>query len=381
MNQKLEYHKSESATREHAEVGSSSAKGFLSCVDYCREQRPKPPHPVTVEGSLLHDALEERRYDHLDSFQLNLVNFCRDYYSRFGPYIREEQENRVYVLNEDWFGYFDRLAFKTEELAHMFDWKFGYVPVQDAEFNPQGWFLAIGVFDAYPKLQDLWVHFPQPRIGEIGRHKFNRKRDLPRLKQVFMSAIAERERYKRLGEPKEMLRPSFENCQYCGNKWKCQAILDTVQDTYRNLSEERKTKIQVPPDLDAKQVNDPAQLSAMRDLVTIQKEWADDANWHITQKRLNEGIEVPGYKMVDKRGVTTVLNVQAAWDLARKMGVPEEEIKACTSLSYSKLKKKVAEYAPDRLGTKAQKLFESDLLDVDAIKIGPDSVYLKREVT
>lgn len=370
-----------SETREHAEVGSSSAKGYLSCPAYCREKRPKPPHPVTVEGSLLHDALEEREYGHLDEFQLNLVGFCNDYYEKFGPYVREEQENRVYVLFEDWFGYYDRLAFKSEKLAHMFDWKFGYVPVQDAEFNPQGWFLAIGIFDRYPELQTLWVHFPQPRIGEIGRHKFTRKKDLPRLKQVFMSAKAERERYAELGEPKEMLKPSFENCQYCGNKWKCQAILDTVQETYRGLSEERKTKIQVPPDLDAKQVNDPLHLSAMRDLVTIQKEWADDANWHITQKRLVDGIEVPGYKMVDKRGNTTVLNVDAVWALARKMGVPEDEIKACASISYSKLKKKIAEHAPNRQGTAQQKIFESTLLDVDAIKIAADSVYLKREIT
>ena len=376
--------KSESSTREHAEVGSSSAKGYLGCVGFKREKRPKPPHPNTVAGSRCHDALEEYNWKDLeDPIERDLCDFADAYYEKCGPYTEELQENRVYVLFDDWFGYFDRLGFKGKKVAHLFDWKFGYVPVQDAETNPQGWFFVIGVFDKYPELEHLWVHFIQPRIGEISRHKFTRKDDLPRVKAVFMSAKAEHEAFDAKGghegDTQDMLKPSFESCQYCGSRMECKAIRQIVQTTYRNLDESRKTEIVVPSDLDTKSIDDPNTLSQIRDLTVINEEWAKDAKWHITQKRLEDGVEIPGYKIVEKKGMTKVLDTQAVWDEATILGVPEDEIRECVTLSFSKVKKLVAKHAPNRQGSATAKQFECDMIDRDAIEVGPDSPYLKRE--
>lgn len=373
--------------REHAEVGSSSAKGYLGCAGYTRETRPKPPHPNTVQGSRCHDCLETGDYSQLeDDIELTMVQFCTEYYEQFAPYTKVVQEEKVRVMFDEWFGYYDRLAFTDERTAHMFDWKFGYLPVEDAQVNPQGWFLAIGVFDRYPDLQDLWVHFVQPRIGRITRHKFNRAQDLERLKLLFLEAKGRHEDFEDAGrecieEAEAMLIPTYENCKYCGFKARCPALITKAVRTYAALPERKKTKLVVPTKADAKVVENPAALSRMRDLADVLEEWAADTKWHTQQARTEKGIDIPGYTLVSRRGTTKIISPVHVMQAALEAGVTHEEIIACTDMRFAQIKQAVGRKAPKGKRSAAIRDFEERLLNESFIEEGSPSSYLKREET
>ncbi len=131
-------------------------------------------------------------------------------------------EGRVQILNPDDtelnFGTFDLLLFLTDEVAVLFDWKFGWIPVPAAQHNYQGQGYAVGVFQKYPKLTKLGVSFVQPKLRSTTHafyHRTNLFKMYAEVRDLIRAALS----------PTKTLRPCS-YCDYCGVAATCKALLN-----------------------------------------------------------------------------------------------------------------------------------------------------------
>jgi hypothetical protein len=371
---------SDANLRDHAEVGSSSIKYIAGCPGWTRDKRPKPPHPVTESGTRCHIALETGDYSGLqDEIEVNLVKMAEEHlrsigYDRWHKRIIEE---RVYVLGEENFGYFDLLGIldALSRFAHLVDYKFGWNPVDDAADNWQAWFLVVGIFDRWTSLKTIWVDFPMPRVGKVTRAKFTRKDDYDRLKTALF-AVTERRRQYRETQDATMLRPSFEHCQYCGAKATCPVLIHLADNL---AARKEQTPLVVPDIVRADEVNDGDTLGQLRDLSEILADWADATKFHATQKRLDEGIEVKGWKVVEKSNARSITDNVSTYRIAREEGITPEEFALCSEIKVGKLEDFIGSKAPRGEKKKRIAAFLEKLIEADAIKIPEKTSYLKRE--
>lgn len=371
---------SDAETRDHAEVGSSSIKYVAGCPGWTRDKRPRDPHPVTASGTRCHVALETGDYSGLqDDIEVSLVKLAEEYLRTIGydSWHRRIIEERVYVIDEKQFGYFDLLGLvdPRELLGHLVDYKFGWNAVEDAENNWQAWFLVVGIWDRWTTIQDIWVHFPMPRVGKVTRHKFNRARDYARLKTNLLAVIERKRAYIATQDP-SMLRPSFEHCQYCGSKATCPAMILLAQ----NLAHTKdQTPLVVPDNVRADEVNDGDTLGRLRDLSEILADWADSTKFHAQQKRLDEGIEVTGWKVVEKSNPRRITDNRTTFRIALEYGITPEEFALCSDVKVGKLE----DFIKSKFGrgekTKKVAEFIERLKNEDAIEIPEKTPYLKRE--
>lgn len=102
------------------------------------------------------------------------LEFCCREVDKWLPMVKGTDialEQRVYVRHENGktlnFGHYDLLLFINGEVAILFDWKFGWIPVPPAERNWQGKNYAVGVFQKYPLLKKLGVIFVQPKLHRV----------------------------------------------------------------------------------------------------------------------------------------------------------------------------------------------------------------------
>ena len=107
-----------------------------------------------------------------------------------------------------------------EKIGSLIDLKFGSYEVTPAGDNPQIWAYAIGVFQKFPKLEQLFALIAQPvfGIGNFDQQAVFKRSDLPRLiariKQIEDNA--EKADSANFAE----YHPSTSDCRYC-NKMQC----------------------------------------------------------------------------------------------------------------------------------------------------------------
>ena len=108
----------------------------------------------------------------------------------------------------------------NEKVGSLIDLKFGSYEVTPAADNPQIWAYAIGVFQMFPKLEQLFALIAQPvfGIGNFDQQAVFKRSDLPkliaRIKQIEDNAEkADTANFSHY-------HPSASDCRYC-NKMQC----------------------------------------------------------------------------------------------------------------------------------------------------------------
>jgi hypothetical protein len=164
--------------RGHAPVSPSQLNNRDACEGWLPERNPKYIHPVTAEGTRCHEALETGDDSQLESeWEERHVATCRDYLKILPDCEVELIEPLIEILAGRTWGYADRVRLNTKENPNrcdLVDWKFGFNGVIDAKHNLQGKAYALGLFETYPSLQEITVHFVLPRRGEVSIHTFRR---------------------------------------------------------------------------------------------------------------------------------------------------------------------------------------------------------------
>jgi len=190
--------------RPHSDISPSGFKNRELCGEFQQCDIGEDPHPTTVEGTFLHEWLEDWWHNiiteledkkdlaSLTDEQVRLTKMCIDYVMQLRTYNTDPSrtiiEPKIDITENVW-GFADRLQFSEDrKFLDIADWKFGRIPVQDAETNLQGICYVAGSFRAHPEVESIRIHFPQPRIDRITYHTFTRSQ-LPTLEDYIFSIL------------------------------------------------------------------------------------------------------------------------------------------------------------------------------------------------
>lgn len=197
-----------------------------------------PKLPSGSLTSLLHTERIRVGWDDLTDWSLN---YCAQEVDKFIvglPPECVEPEIRVDVLDEDgsqiMYGHPDLCLIVRQDMAVVFDWKFGYNPVLHASVNRQGLAYAVGFLQRHPEIKTVGVIFIQPKRGEITKGVFHRKDIHLHIKKIKAIRDNARTVAARLDYPQsnpstciEELNPG-DACEYCNRFGSCAAVIQKL---------------------------------------------------------------------------------------------------------------------------------------------------------
>jgi hypothetical protein len=295
-------------------VGGSTAKRVMNCpgsVKLCQQMPPKPTSKYAEEGTRLHDAMHQilsngasvDDYDNGDKLRValdalndidlnNQMEFQTEVTVSFGGYLAGV------------FGSCDLLG-RIGNRAVVLDWKFGDGVSVDAEENHQLLFYAAGAmrteevrwaFEGVTEIECVIVQPPYVKrwVTTPGRVKAF-ERDLFDAVTVALKPNAPVE----LGD----------HCKWCAAKPICPAM---TGETERAL----RTKLNSIT---------PEGYSNALVIADRVEEWAKEVR-EMAQQALENGIAIPGFKLVPKRATRQWVNDEGALEALKQMGLELDEL-------------------------------------------------------
>lgn len=363
--------------RKHARCSPSKLKNLAICPSY-KGDDDAPPHPITLRGTAMHEALEtDNDVGLLDEDERRWVAMCREF---LAPEIAEcEQDIREIHLkthDEDVQGFVDRLLVGPVRpdsgcrTIYIRDYKMGQNPVETPDQNPQAIAYTVAAFLKWEDCDEVDFAFLIPRLDMVLQHTFKRD-ELPRLKLV-LSTIADRVREL---DGKEH-RLNYDNCLYCGAKANCPAMLNRVLAIGHNVAPE--DRLPLPQILVPDQLSKPQEIAWVLDAATVAEKWAEQARKFALRAREAYGEEIPGYDYIERRAKREIENPVAAWTVAQEFGVTQEEYMASATVKITTLEASVKAHAANGSKDAVAKQFTDRLLDAGALSRGAPYHVLQR---
>lgn len=308
-------------------VGGSTAKRVIACpgsVALVQKMPPKPSSAYADEGSLLHHviaaALETGKpaADFLGTVY-NGVELTEDRLERkllpaLAALDEIDPDKTMEFDVEKVVGFGDAIpgVFGSADLVGrigdrgiLVDWKFGDGVAVEAEENPQAMFYIAAALHttatrwAFQDVEAIDVYIVQPPFVK----KWTT--DLARIKRFEADLILA----VRASEQPDAPLATGDHCRWCAAKSVCPLVTGAVARAERTA-------------LKTINVDD---LAAALDRIELLEGWIKDAK-ELAQTLLENGTEVPGYKLVAKRATRQWANEAAALTALTEAGCSADEL-------------------------------------------------------
>lgn len=354
---------------KHHRYGPSSLKLRGVCPGWHNDN--SGDSQAADEGTLLHAAAETGNIEGLDQDQTELVMQCIELVDAESiGFPQKHTEVQLSILNGYTFGTADVLLVSADgTAAKLIDFKFGFVPVDHAQFNVQGWAYVLGALEMFPTVQTVEVIFISPRLAKTHRHKFNRMTDRPFLEAAIRAIIAKADCHTDAD-----LYPTEEGCQYCGVRGTCPAITSKAM-----VIAKRYAPLEIVDEVHSSQIVDPTYMAKMYAMATVMEKWADSVKKH-AKEMVMSGQPIPGYVLRERRGVRKIVDPLAAYQAALEINpeIEPESILALSTIPVAGLEKLISDglEKSDRSETIAR--FNQLLSDKEAVEEGSAIVYIQR---
>ena len=323
-------------------------------------------NPAAEEGTLMHEALEKDDYSKLNEEQAFLCGLCRDY--RDGELARLSnptlyRELKLTIADGLTFGTADFVAIAGKS-GLLMDWKFGRGAVDHADSNAQGCAYALGVFEMFPELEDLTVHFVQPRRQFISKHTYTRK-DTERMRLRIHTII------RRANARNREEHPGI-HCCYCSKQATCAKLRSLALPLASRYAE-----LSIPEELHPSRIVSPEQMAHCLDCAKILKEWIESVSFHAIDMATN-GVNIPGYKLVNRAARKTISDALAAYGAVKDNVSFESFLACCGNVKIEALCDQISVSAPRGQKQKAKDALIAKLVEDGIITQGASSKFLKR---
>lgn len=355
--------------RPHATYSPSSLKSLEICPLYQKDS-DKAPHPITLRGTAMHEAIETGKLDGLDPYEIEMVKSCLDFQAEWSmdQTWANYPERKMATPGGQW-GYCDNLFVRGRE-AVLLDWKFSTRVQTEVENNVAAQAYVWGVFNDFPDVMEVAVHYVYPRLDVTSSRVFTRD-EMEKIELRVETIIA---RAKLADVTKAM--PTEENCLYCAGKATCPALHKLALP----LAQEYKNdELVIPEEYHPSQISDPNVMAKAMAVATIMEEWAGSVKFHANQMRRETGQEIPGYAWVSRKGDTIVNNAALVKSYAEEFGLNDEDIVSAMSLSVAKLADKIGEKVKSGKKKAQIEAFKNLLIDSEAVSVKPDTFFLRRD--
>lgn len=361
--------------RQHAILSASGAKRWLTCTPSAVLEAAENKEECSVyaeEGTAAHAFAENEllfyfKKINVDTYLLNkleLTNQYKQYVNKefeeyvmvyvnyvielFKGYEKVNRHPKIFLevrvnfsnIVPQGFGTSDTLIV-TDDTIHIVDLKFGVgVPVSAID-NPQLRLYGFGALNMFPNTQWVRMSIVQPRLDNDDTETLS-KRELLKWALDFVAPRAEMA-IKGIGK----FTPTEDACRWCKLKGKCKARADMqlkeAQKEFEILDEPAEIQ-----NLSAQQI------STILTIAPKFIDWFKDVQAYALGQ-LMEGVEIPGYKLVEGRSTRIITNPDKVKEILLKVGFTEDDImKPREMLGISKLealcgKKTFAELFKDYL--------------------------------
>lgn len=382
--------------RGHSKYSPSGLKPKAACPGF-ENDNSKPPHPVTLEGTMLHEVLDGASPpEPLEEEQEECVELCRDV--KAGEiedfpeaekmvqeevtcyYLRTAVDNDGNPLEQA--GNMDVLILGSKS-ATLIDWKFGYRKVDPAKKNWQGKGYALAVMETHPHIDSVKVVFVQPRCDYLTSHTFTRKRDFAKIHKEILEVVYLCEEVRELMDKYfnqkftqqdmkdllELLNPSEYNCKYCAHVAKCPAVVPTIKEV--------ATKAGIKfEEFDVNNLEEPKDLGRYLTLLNFLEEFVENGKRLVRQWHNDAGVVPEGFTAVKRAGVRSITDsVQALRVIENEITV--EQYLEAARVSLPKLEKAYAQ-ATGLKAKAAKETLEIKLLEADLVSSGMETVSFRK---
>lgn len=359
----------------HAEFSPSSLSMFEKCPGWRNRNETTPQAEA---GTRIHKALETDAIDSLPNDDEKAVaQSCKDFMDSLiaerGVPDTDHREVRLYIDlggNLKTFGTCDRLM-TWGKLGILTDYKSGYRLVADAEENAQGWSYIIGTFQRpdMAHLEEVIIYFLIPNRDEISSAMFKRSQ-IPAM-QLRLNTIVRRA----MADNEKQYNPQPELCEYCNKQETCPAL------ALKALMISKHIAAGLPVPTNASVSKDrPKDIPHLLRLAPLMEAWATGVRKEALRLQMQEGIEVAGFKRIERSNPRSVNSVMGTWKVIKDKGVSLEDfLDACGSVSIPSLEELVASLAERGQKGPAAKQFINALRSADILNEGGKSFYLKEQ--
>lgn len=356
----------------HHKYSPSKLKNLAICPGYLGSDTTSE---AAEEGTKLHLACETGNTRDLTDEQKQLVTICRGYATELEKSASVVlTEERLEILGGALFGTADIVVRTNETEAHVIDYKFGRISVEGAKTNKQGKAYALGVFDLWPEVQWVTVHFLQPRRDEVSTHTFNRSKDVENIRHEITEIILNVEQH---SDCPGKYQPQHGNCLWCGRKAECPRVAELtaalVAKTHNSLE---LPTVLIPAKMTVEQLAGALDIGGvLEDHIT---------KWHKMVKaealqRTRSGQQVGDYVIERRAGKRTVVDpVMVSEILAKTYGFTAVDVASITSMSITEMEKLVAQKAGKGKGAKAKEELQEKLESAGLVVSGESYEFLKK---
>lgn len=354
-------HHTDSATRPHAEHSPSALKNFEACPSYTGRSGT---NPIAEAGTRIHEAIEKEDPTLLvDEVESSLAEWALSflYYNRAEKAKTSalRASHQEIFLEMDFgvhstYGTSDLLDLYADGTGVMYDWKTGYGAVEDAEDNAQVQAYTYGAFQKFPELKKLDFYLVLPRRQEITYATYTRA-DMDRIRLRLSTIIARAKQ-----SAGQIFNPKEGVCEFCATQGSCKALAEKA------LVVGQKSGFDVPQSVSLD--GSPVEKGKLLKLANLLSDWCDATKKELLRQSLEEGAEITGYRLDQRRTPRTIDNPLLGYDAVKDLVSVEEYLLSCTRVSVPQLEKFVAERAPKGKKTEVKQHLEDQLRESGALR-------------
>lgn len=275
-------------------------------------------------------------------------------------------------------GYVDRaLIAHDRKFAILLDWKFGAWAVEDAKNNLQGIAYVLGLFLAYPTLQDIKFVFKLPHLDLMTDHTFSRS-DIPELYLRVQTVVARaREAYSRVDKDDySMANPMVPACNFCGLLGRCPKVADFACKVGAKFH-----PLEIPSDITPTGLKSDKDTTLGLRLAQVMAAWAGAFKTQVTDRVIRAAgatgqlVPPPGFR-VETRSDRELVDSDKFRETTLKY-LTEKELAPLAQYTFGKVEEAIKDKAPRGAKTTTVEGYKKDLLDSGAVKKGDPYSFLR----
>lgn len=363
------------SSRAHSRI-SPSGLGLLAVCPSFANDNSKPEHPLTTEGTLIHQHLETRDLSGLREDLRPIAQVGINFWDKLraeNPDWKEQVEPCIQITDE-MKGHLDLIRVGETEAAQI-DYKSGRFHQATAATNIQQKAYAVGLFKLLPHIQKITVYLVYLRLEEVDYEVFTREQ-LPQL-ELEVLAVLRRAQAAQRGEIDER-RPDPAACTWCKHAGTCPALHQLALPVAQAYASARPEDLTIPDAYDPALIESPDVMAKAKVVAGIMKKWCESVDYWALQMRLNQGVEIPGTTLATRAGTKKINDPNEALRIAQEHGITFEEFLTTVDVSASQLLDIAHSKAARGKKGQAKEALEDALLDSGALSVGADTMYLRK---
>lgn len=268
-------------------------------------------------------------------------------------------------------GYVDRaLIAHDKATAELFDWKFGFWPVEAANNNLQGIAYALGLFRLYPTIKRIIFWFKQPHIDSITSVEFSRD-NIDELYLRVQVVVARARKARHQGDF-TTATPAVPVCNFCSLIGTCPKVAEFACKVGSKFF-----PLEIPDNITPTMLHTARDTTLGMRLAGVVAVWAKSFRTQVTDRVLRGDADIPTGFKIESRSSREIADAEKFKVVALKHLTEKEYTALQDPPGFGKIEDMITEQAPRGQKKAAVQAFAKELESEGAVKRETPYTFLK----